>query len=193
MRANILSTNIVRVMQATRDLEAIGRGELRYRFDGRDTALKSVRDTVTQVRQLTTDAARDALHEDRRRAFHAVHDALAAHLKSFEQFVTLTGSAGEKQTKLFASGEDLTYASGELFSRTRMNLDAATSAAADKKVTLAEERTALAATATSAAAEAEREILAASRPRSPRRSRSRVPRPRRLPATSSKQPAIPRK
>jgi methyl-accepting chemotaxis protein len=109
-----LAANVQRVLDSTRQLEMIRRGQLRVRFDGDEASLKEAKDAETVMRKQLTEAGQVTLSEERRRTYASVLTELGTYDQTLDRFVQLTKTGAEQRAKLFTGGDALTAASNRL-------------------------------------------------------------------------------
>ncbi len=119
-RGTIISGNGLRVLDATRGLEAMRRAETRARLDAADSAFKDAKDNEAMVRdQLTEARKRTIFSEQRREIFKAVLETLATHDAALDQFTQLIRTAEDRRGKMATEGAALVAAADLLVQTAR--------------------------------------------------------------------------
>jgi methyl-accepting chemotaxis protein len=125
------STNLQRVDDASRNLELLYGAETRFRMNGDPAELEVRERSISQIKAVLTDVARDALSETRRQVYSQTLARLQAHDASFANFLQLAKAARAARDSLFSGGDNLTAATNKLIAASRAADIAELAASAD--------------------------------------------------------------
>jgi HAMP domain-containing protein len=109
-----VTANMARVQQVMNDLEAMRRGELRFRMDADEASLTELRERASNIAPALAAAGSTSLSAERRRTYEGLQDELRAHVDMSAQFVQLVRTAQAERAKLFSGGDQLTAATSKL-------------------------------------------------------------------------------
>jgi methyl-accepting chemotaxis protein len=109
-----LSDNVARVFEATVEIEAVRRLEVRYRLLPEEATATELKSHVAHATDLLSDAAVGTSSPEPMRLFNDVRDALRVHLDAFDQFAKIVTSDVESRKNLYRADTELTPASHAL-------------------------------------------------------------------------------
>jgi methyl-accepting chemotaxis protein len=125
------SSNLVRVLEVSRDIEALRRGTARYRVEADPNALKDMKEAEVQVAGLLAEAANETASDQRRKLYNGIGDTLRAAAVERDAFVRLFQTGFAERAKLATAGDVLSAATTRLVVATgQAGADADQSAAA---------------------------------------------------------------
>lgn len=111
-----MSANLVRVMGASEQLEAVRRSETNFRLYSNKETITEVKDHQARVAQLMSEArvAAATISLVRQAIFKNVGEAILVHGKAFDQYIQLCEVRASSKASLFAGGDQLTAATNRL-------------------------------------------------------------------------------
>ena len=113
-----MSANLVRILAASEQLEAMRRAETNFRLYGNKDTIVEIRDHEARTASLMNDAGAGSasLSPVRQAIYKGVGDALPVHDQALEQYTELVAIGASSKAKLFTVGDQLTAATNHLIS-----------------------------------------------------------------------------
>jgi methyl-accepting chemotaxis protein len=111
--------NVARVAEANHAVETVRRASIRYRLDQNPVSLQDLKEAGGRARQLLIDAGVGSLSPERQRIYQTVLDSLRGYDVAIARFLEQVNAASSGQTKLNASGDELTQRTNELLDLAR--------------------------------------------------------------------------
>jgi methyl-accepting chemotaxis protein len=130
-RLSSITDNADRAQETTLRLETIRRGMVHYQGDGAPSALKAMRDGMTDAAGFLEQLTNGTNADDRRRAYGSVREGIIAYRGMVDRLVALQSGVIEQRAKLFSGGDTLTAATDQLLSAAKAGNDAALMQTAD--------------------------------------------------------------
>ncbi|RAI44354.1 methyl-accepting chemotaxis protein [Rhodoplanes roseus] len=112
-RMSALSSNTIRSLQITRDLEAMRRSALQYKIDASEAALRQGGDAAKRVAELLDASTAATVSEERRTLYGSVRRGIGEYEEQRQKLVAVGREIAAERAKLFAGGDAVSAALGK--------------------------------------------------------------------------------